>query len=68
MKRRDIELVYNLLRRVEWRQGSVEDRLLVVEQRAKWRAKTGAYGCDRKLERRLAKLARRLRKNGRRNG
>lgn len=67
MKPRDVELVYDLLRRVEWRHGSTTDRLLVVERRAKWRAKTGAYGCDRKHERRLARLARKARKEGRRN-
>ena len=66
MKRANAELVYDLIRRTEWRDGEVTDRLRTVEQRARWRAKTGAYGCDRKHERRLAKLARRIRKAGER--
>lgn len=62
MNRQDHELIAVLIRRVEWRQGSVSERLRTVEKRARWRAKTGAYGCDTKRERRLEKLARRTRK------
>lgn len=62
MTRKDHELIGILIRRVEWREGSVFDRLRTVEKRAEWRAKTGAYGCDTKRERQLARLARRTRK------
>lgn len=66
MKRRDLDLIYNLIRRTEWREGEVTDRLRKVEERAKWRAKTGAYGCNQTLERRIARLARDVRKSAKR--
>lgn len=66
MKCGKAELVYDLIRRVEWREGEVTERLRTVERRCRWRAKTGAYGCDRKHERQLARLARRIRKAGER--
>lgn len=48
--------------RTAWRTGEMWGRLYVVEKRAEWRARTGAYGCDRKLERKIARAARRKRK------
>jgi hypothetical protein len=58
----ELELIGQLMARTQWRSGSVSERLEKAEKRARWRAETGAYGCDRKQEMRLARLAKRVRK------
>jgi hypothetical protein len=58
----DLLVMATLVTRVTWREGTAVEVLRVTEKRAKLRASGRAYSSDPTLDAKVAKLARKLRK------
>lgn len=62
MNKDDHVLIGEMIQRLVWQEGTLDDRLKSVEDRARLRASGHVYSGNRKLDKKIVKLAKKVRK------